>query len=592
MKSCLTVILIIFGTCLDNLNIAAKAEEPSLSEFILYQEAPFYFLKPVPQTIKLPDKIDLSFFRNQSVVSEYRYRLEIPPGGATAIDMSITRWSPWISFDFIEIIIPMLDREGGYKLNVEYRSSKGSEILKFEKLFYAYRIIPGTYGETAKSETSAIGDKIVTKATPATEKSITKPTPVTSKAAPKTTPLINLSSKRVKYDINKIIIKPNSVNILSLNNLNPEKGSVNDRYTIFGESLGNIAQNTVSTIKNSSNEPVKKTGPNEFINDKDYNHLLTESIERKDAALFKKLIQNEAEIILKGPDGGNIFHLLNDTISNDELISLLRNKGISINETDNNGNSPLHIAILSGESEYARSLINQGAELNLKNNLDLSPLHLAAFLNDSQITNELMLKGAEINLKGNSGYTPLHIASELNHVRLAKDLLYMGANSRLKTDQRLTPKAIAKIQNNNEMAKLISKKGSYTLTLPLSNSERSTIFLNTFKLSPKYEFNLPYDKYLVKKRQINKLLRIISIPVFAISTAGAAYFRSEANNYYSSYKNAESIELAQHYYDKTTKYDKYTYISGGVSLVSVFGIIHSAFKQKSISNKMCKALYW
>jgi uncharacterized protein YpmB len=95
----------------------------------------------------------------------------------------------------------------------------------------------------------------------------------------------------------------------------------------------------------------------------------------------------------------------------------------------------------------------------------------------------------------------------------------------------------------------------------------------------------------VKRRQFNKLIRIISIPVFAISTAGAVYLRSEANNYYSSYKNAETIEMAQHYYDKTIQYDTYTYISGGVSLTSAIEIIHSAIRQKSISNKMCKALY-
>jgi hypothetical protein len=174
---------------------------------------------------------------------------------------------------------------------------------------------------------------------------------------------------------------------------------------------------------------------------------------------------------------------------------------------------------------------------------------------------------------------------------LAKDLLFKGANTRLKTDQKLTPKAIAKIQNNSEMTKLIDKKGSYTLNFPISNSTRNTTLLNSGKLSPKYDFSLPYDKDLVKKRQFNKVLRIISIPVFSISAAGAVFLRSEANNYYSSYKNAETIEMAQHYYDKTMQYDTYTYISGGVSLASVFGIIHSAIRQKSISNKMCKTLY-
>ena len=111
------------------------------------------------------------------------------------------------------------------------------------------------------------------------------------------------------------------------------------------------------------------------------------------------------------------------------------------------------------------------------------------------------------------------------------------------------------------------------------------------KLSPQFDINLAYNKDLVKKRQFNKVVGIISIPIFAICTAGTVYFRSEANNYYSSYKNAETIDVAKHYYDKTMQYDTYTYISGGVSLASAFGIIHSAIRKKSISNKMCKTLY-
>ncbi len=343
----------------------------------MLQEAPFYFLKPVPPTIRLPDKIDLSFFRNQSIVTEYRYRLEIPAGGATAIDRNFTRWSPWISFDFIEFIIPIVDREGGYKLNIEYRSSKGGEILKFEKLFYVYRVNPGTYGEITKTESESVRGKTISKTTPANEKPITKTQPVSSTTTSKTTAIINLSSKRLTPVIGKIIIKPNSVDILSINNLNPKKGFVNYKQIILQDGKGNIAQKTVNIVKNTPNESAKKTVPTEILNVKEHNRLLAESIERKDTVLFKTLLRDEAEIVLQGPDGGNIFHLMNDTISNDELISLLKNKGISINETDNNGNSPLHVAILSGESEYAISLINQGADLNIKNKLELSPLHLS-----------------------------------------------------------------------------------------------------------------------------------------------------------------------------------------------------------------------
>jgi ankyrin repeat protein len=602
-----------FGTSLNNFNLAAKSEESYIPELLLSQEAPFYFLKPVPATIKLLDKIDLSFFRNQSVVTQYRYRLEIQNIGATAIDRNYTRWSPWISFDFVEIIIPMLDQEGGYKLIVEYKTSKGSEISKFEKLFYVYRVNPNANIENAKIKTvpvnhttatnstpvtekpatkaSPVSNKMDSKTTPVTEKPVTKTQPVTSMTASKTEHVTKLISRRTTPVIDKIAIKTTSIDILALGNINQAKESKNDKQTPLKDAKDDITLKIASSSGNNSAELSKEPVTKEIITATDYNKLLADAIEKKDAALFRKSIQNGAGSEIKGSNGGNIFHLMNDTISNEEMISILKNQGISLNETDNNGNSPLHVAILAGESEYARSLINQGADLNIKNKLGLSPLHLAAFLNDREVANHLLQKGAEIDIKGNSGYTPLHIASELNHVRLAKDLLYMGANARIKTDQKLTPKAIAKIQNNSEMTKLIDKKGSYTLSLPISNSTRNTTLLNSVKLSPKYDFSLPYDKDLVKKRQFNKVLRIISIPVFAISAAGAVYLRSEADNYYSSYKNAETIEMAQHYYDKTMRYDTYTYISGGVSLASAFGIIHSAIRQKSISNKMCKTLY-
>jgi len=590
MKSYLSIFLIIICSSLNNATVKA-GEEDFLKDFIIDQEAPFYFLKPVPPAIKLPDKIDLSFFRNQSIVTEYRYRLEIPPGGATAIDRNFTRWSPWISFNFIEFIIPILDREGGYRLNVEYKSSKGGEILKFEKLFYVYRVIPGTFVEITKTETAPVSDITPSIQAQSIDKTVTKTQPVLSNTASKTKPGINLNLKRVTTSVDKIVIKPNSISFLSLNILDQRDRFPDGRKPVAQEIRGGVAQNTESILKITINGLAKETDPAKILNVKEHNLLLAESINRNDETLFNKLIRDETEIVLKGPDGGNIFHLMNDSISNDEVIAILKNKGISINQTDNNGNSPLHNAIFSGENEYAVSLINQGADLNLKNKLELSPLHLAAFLNDRQMANQLMLKGAEIDNRGNSGYTPLHIASELNHVRLAKDLLYMGANARARTNQKLTPKAIARIQNNYEMAKLISKKGAFTLELPLSNSSGTGNLRNYAEPNPKYDFSLPYDKGLLKRRQLNKIASIVSIPVFVICTVGTVYFRSEANNFFSSYKNAENIEIAKHFYNKTMQYDAFTYISGGVSLVSAFEIVHSAIRKKSISNKMRKTFY-
>jgi ankyrin repeat protein len=218
-------------------------------------------------------------------------------------------------------------------------------------------------------------------------------------------------------------------------------------------------------------------------------------------------------------------------------------------------------------------------------------LHIAAFLNDEDDVMALISHGAEINIKGNSGFTPLHIASLMNNFEVARDLLKTGAKYKLKTDQNLTAVAIAKIQNNNLIKKLIAKKDPDNLNQSVLSRTGNISQMNSVKLSPQFDINLPYNKDLVKKRQFNKVLCIISIPVFAISTAGAVYLRSEADNFYSRYKNAGTLDIAKHYYDKTIQYDTFTYIAGGVSISGAFGIVHSLFRQKSISNRMRKTLY-
>ncbi len=283
-----------------------------------------------------------------------------------------------------------------------------------------------------------------------------------------------------------------------------------------------------------------------------------------------------------------MFHLLNGTFSSENLISLLKKRGFSINETDNSGNSPLHLAILTGENKYAFSLINQGADLNIKNNLELSPLHLAVLLNDLEIVNELLKKGASVDLKGNTGYTPLHIASEMDNIDIAKDLLLNGAKNGIKTDQGLSPKAIAKIQGNNEMVKLILKKDSYTVSSPKSISIKNIINVSSDKQNPIIDFDLPFDNQLARKRQFNKVLQIISVPVLALSAAYTTYLKIQANHYYSLSKIAETEEIAKRYYDKTVRFDTFSYISGGVSLVSAYGVIHSTIRKGSISKKMYK----
>ncbi len=590
----LFIILIFFGTSFNKENYAHDSVEPLIPRFSFSQQEPFYFTNSVPEKIKLFNSIDLSFFCNQLIVRLYRLRLEIPFGGETAIDRNLIKWSAWenINEGFTKIIIPELDQEGGYKFTIEYMTRAGNETKKFEKLFYVYRANPMAKAEISKPESVLSTEKTTTKSEPVSYMTSNKPIPVAKKTTVKTEPITNSTAKRKTPVINKITIKTTTIAILhNTDNTVPEdKWAKNNKIDLKeGIKEGN-EDKAISLYEKKNSNPLSDRAAAGNSNNPD-NRLISEAIEKKDAALFRKYIQNGSVNEIKGATGGNIFHLMNDVVANEELISILKNKGISINKTDNYGNSPLHFAILSGESEYARSLINQGTDLNMKNQMDLSPLHLAAFFNNEEIVNALLNKGAEINLKGNTGYTALHIASEMNHIEIARDLVIYGAKNSLKTDQKLTPKDIAKIQNNNDMGKLIGKKGSYALPTNGSILAKSNLPINSIKQKPNINFDLPYNQKFVKKRQFNKVIQWVSIPVFVVSAAGTTYFKTEANHYYSQYKNSQTEDVAKYNYDKTKQYDKYTYISGGVSLLSVYGIISSIIRNKNISNKMCRTYY-
>jgi len=577
VRYCLFFLMIFYGTGFSRVTSAHLSKEPYNPLPLFSQEAPFYFINSIPAGIKLLGKVDLSFFRNKAVVFQYRCRLEIPLGASTVIDGRMFTWSSWTKNNLTEVVVPILDLEGGYKLIIEYMTSESGEIRKFEKPFYVYRGSPNINTEIAGTKTISSPERSAAKTTPAinrtpaksapvTDKTTTGNTPVTSKTVIK--PVSNTKPADEKIIIKKVPVKDKQIDLKVTNSDNMEATLP-------------MAENIAA--ENSGEPAIIEKGKAE-----DFNGLLTEAIEKKDSALLREAVQNGAGKEIKSSNGGNIFHIMDNTLANKELISILKDRGISINETDNYGNTPLHTAIIGGEREYARTLISQGADLNLRNNLELSPLHLAVYFNDQEAVKDLLGYGAEVNLKGNTGYTALHIASQMNYTETAKILLLNEAKTGIKTSQGLTPKEISKIQHHNEMVELISIRDPDSFKKIKPALIEGVVQIKPEKPDLKISFNLPYDKGLAKKRQFNKVVQIISVPVFVLSSAGAVYLKSEADHYYRLSKTAETEEMAKLYYDKTTRYDKNTYIAGGVSLVALYGFIHSTLRKKSVSNKMYK----
>jgi len=513
------------------------------------------FLKPIPGSIKVLEKVNFSFYVDQSVVSQYRYKIEIPKGLNDAVTDGLSTWSGWKSDYSINIRPQSFNKEGKYKFLVEYKLFTTNDTKLFEKSFEVK-------GDNSAANIASVKPSI-------TKQAITLPQAETKK-----------ESAFVSEP--KVISKPAIAN--------RDADTSKDTLSAMARTDSKSSSEAIPVIQMvTAPEELKKSEPKTEIPEisKDYNKLLLESISEKNTDLFKSCIEMGGNTNISSDNGGNIFHLIAGKIEDENLIPVLTGKGNSINKKDSYGNTPLHYAILVGESEYARSLIHNGADLNIKNQQELTPLQLAAFLNNETVIKELLKKGADINSSGNTGYSSLHIAAELNYLPIAGDLLKQGAMDKLKTNQGLTSKTIAGIQQNREMQKLIKSKGSYSYNPEYSSKSQNHGLINN-KSYPEITFNLAYDQELIRKRKVNTIVQWASIPVFLATSAAATFFHTKANGYFTDYKNAVTESEARDFYDKSGTYDTYSLISLTVSAGSVYSFIHSTIRKKNITNSMRK----
>jgi hypothetical protein len=104
-------------------------------------------------------------------------------------------------------------------------------------------------------------------------------------------------------------------------------------------------------------------------------------------------------------------------------------------------NTPLAVALLTGQIEAARRLIAAGADVNVRQAGGLAPIHEAALLGRNDILTLLLDSGAEIGARGNDGRTALTEAERGKHAETAAFLRSRGGkNATITADLAREPK--------------------------------------------------------------------------------------------------------------------------------------------------------
>ena len=118
---------------------------------------------------------------------------------------------------------------------------------------------------------------------------------------------------------------------------------------------------------------------------------------------------------------------------NTDGLSLLLDRGIRIDCCDSEGNTVLHQAAMEGLVEHARLLIAKDIKSkHTFNNEGLTPLHLAVRAQQSEMVETLLKFGkVDVNIEGKgraAGWTSLMYAAVAGSMKLCDTLIQNGAH--------------------------------------------------------------------------------------------------------------------------------------------------------------------
>lgn len=155
------------------------------------------------------------------------------------------------------------------------------------------------------------------------------------------------------------------------------------------------------------------------------NNELFDTVRKGNLDRVKDLIEKGADINSSDNDGNTPVHLAAKEGNLDVVKYLIEVKEVDLNAKDNNGNTPLHLATGEGRLDVVKYLIDEKkADFNVKNDDGWTPLHCAAEKGKLDVVKCLIdEKKADFNVKDNYGQTPLHAAAYWGNLDVVKYLI-------------------------------------------------------------------------------------------------------------------------------------------------------------------------
>ena len=122
---------------------------------------------------------------------------------------------------------------------------------------------------------------------------------------------------------------------------------------------------------------------------------------------------------------------------------------------DEDGRTPLHLAALRGQDDFAKLFIKKGAVLDVQDRYGFAPLHYACQKGHAGIVRILIAHGAQIETRTHYDHTLLHWAAWRGHRGVVEILLESGADPRARDKNGESPAQLAEEYGYRRVAELL-----------------------------------------------------------------------------------------------------------------------------------------
>src|SRR5277367_1051611 len=175
-----------------------------------------------------------------------------------------------------------------------------------------------------------------------------------------------------------------------------------------------------------------------------------------------RAVTSDDGTLLSGPCMSNLLHIPNHTA----YLNTERMPGIKENSRFTKEEQLLE-AIKIGEDHQAENLLRQGVDINTPDDEGLSPLHLAVAAGGDyrespevsrrriELVRKLLDAGAKVNQKGWEGWTPLHEAACNRNPEFAKLLLHHEAKLDALDEWGQSPLYLAVVLGTPQVARVL-----------------------------------------------------------------------------------------------------------------------------------------